>query len=266
MAARANRRYTAAQVDEAVKEESMGAITAAILARLQEFDTPTICNIIELFEVRPRNQGFMDRSIVAAFPEMKPMVGFASTISCRTTYDPRMGDAAYAGLDDQIRAFAGLDGPAVVVFQDLDDPPLAATFGEVMCTSYRKFGAVGLITSGPGRDLDQVREIGFPVFTDGANCSHGYITMSAVHAPVQVGGLAVYANDLLHGDLNGVTGIPKEIAVEAAEIGDEFVACERVVLDALAQDDLTLEQFAEARREMGAMQAALQRRVTRRKA
>lgn len=243
----------------------MSAITAAVLAKLQEFDTPTICNIIELFEVRPRNEGFMDRSIKAAFPEMKPMVGFASTISCRTSYDPRMGSAAYAGMGDQIRVFGELDGPAVVVFQDLDDPPLAATFGEVMCTSYQKFGAVGLISSGPGRDLDQVQAIGFPVFTDGANCSHGYITMSGVHAPVQVGGLAVYANDLLHGDLNGVTNIPKEIAVEAADVGDEFVACERVVLDALAQDELTLEQYDEARREMGQMQAALQKRVTRRR-
>jgi len=243
----------------------MSAITPAVLSRLQDFDTPTICNIIELFEVRPRDQGFMDRSIAAAFPEMRPMVGFAAPQTCRTSYDPRMQDAAYAGLDDQIRAFEELDGPAVVVFQDVDDPPLAATFGEVMCTSYQKFGAVGLITSGPGRDLDQVRVLGFPVFTNGANCSHGYITMSAVHAPVHVGGLAVYANDLLHGDLNGVTNIPREIAVEVAEIGDEFVACERVVLDALAQETLTLAQYAEARAESGRMMQALAQRVTRRR-
>ena len=247
-----------------MKESPMSEITPAVLARLQEFDTPTICNIIEMFEVRPRNRGFMNRSIRAAFPEMKPMVGFASTHSCRTSFDPRMEAASYAGLDEQIRAFGELDGPAVVVFQDLDDPPLAATFGEVMCTSYQKFGAVGLITSGPGRDLDQVQAIGFPVFTEGANCSHGYITMGAVHATVQVGGLAVHANDLLHGDLNGVTNIPREIAVEAAEIGDEFVGCERVVLDALGQEELTLAQYAEARAESKRMMDDLARRVTRR--
>ena len=241
----------------------MSAITPAVLARLQEFDTPTICNIIELFDVRPRTAGFMNSDIKAAFPEMKPVVGFASTHTCRTSYDPRMGADAYAGLDDQIRAFGELDGPAVVVFQDVDDPPLAATFGEVMCTSYQTFGAVGLITSGPGRDLDQVRDIGFPVFTNGANCSHGYITMSAVHAPVHVGGLAVYANDLLHGDLNGVTNIPKEIVVEVAEIGDEFVACERVVLDALGQAGLTLAQYAEARVESKKMMDVLAQRVRR---
>ena len=44
--------------------------------------------------------------------------------------------------------FGELSGPPVVVFQDIDDPPVAATFGEVMCTTYQTFGAVALITSG----------------------------------------------------------------------------------------------------------------------
>lgn len=35
-------------------------ITKQELEKLAQFDTPTICNVIELFEVRPRNEGFMD--------------------------------------------------------------------------------------------------------------------------------------------------------------------------------------------------------------
>ncbi len=34
------------------------------------------------------------------------------------------------------------------------------TAGEVMCSSYQAFGAAGLITSGAGRDLDQVEALG----------------------------------------------------------------------------------------------------------
>ena len=64
-----------------------------------------------------------------------------------------------------------LDGPAVVVFQDLDNPAVGATFGEVMCSTYQAFGSAGLITSGGGRDLVQVREIGFPIFTGSTICS-----------------------------------------------------------------------------------------------
>lgn len=240
----------------------MTAITPDVLAKLRTFDTPTICNVIELFEVRPRSAGFMDKTIRAAFPEMPPMVGFAATVTCRTAFDAQMGKA-YA-IDDQVARFGELSGPPVMVFQDLDSPPLAATFGEIMCTTYKTFGAVGLITNGPGRDLDQVRAIDFPVFTDGAVCSHGYIRMFDYHIPVHVGGLAVFPDDLLHGDVNGVTTIPLDIAAEVADIGDEFVAAEKVILDTLQQPGVTVAQLTEARRESRAQIEALTKRVSRR--
>src|ERR1035441_2139236 len=45
------------------------------LVALAKFDTPTICNTIELFEVRPRTAGYMDGRVRACFPEMAPAVG-----------------------------------------------------------------------------------------------------------------------------------------------------------------------------------------------
>jgi hypothetical protein len=44
-------------------------ITCETLEKLAKFDTPTICNLIELFDVRPRDVGFMDDRIKACFPE-----------------------------------------------------------------------------------------------------------------------------------------------------------------------------------------------------
>src|SRR3984893_10785214 len=143
------------------------------LARLAKYDTPTICNIIELFDVRPRNRGYMDGRIKCNFPHLPPMVGFATTCAFRSDAAPIGGDA-YGTLDQQLAKFPDLPGPAVVVFQDLDDPPVAATFGEVMCSVYKAYGSTGLITSGAGRDIDQVRAIDYPVFTDGTICAHGY--------------------------------------------------------------------------------------------
>ena len=198
------------------------ALSAATLAKLVTFDTPTICNIIEIFDVRPRNTGYMDGRIRACFPEMPPIVGFASTATFRSNAAPRAGDA-YSGMDDQGAGFEALSGPPIVVFQDVDDPTGAATFGEVMCTTYKAFGAVGLITSGAGRDLDQVRDINFPAFTDGTICAHGYCHFPQVGVPVHVGGITIFPDDLLHADVNGVTTLPVEIAAEAADIGDEEV-------------------------------------------
>jgi regulator of RNase E activity RraA len=206
------------------------AITADTLKRLAQFDTPTICNVIELFEVRPRTQGFMNSSIKANFPEMPPMVGFASAASFRSGALPGKGDA-YGSLEQQVQGFAELPGPAVVVFQDLDDPPVGATFGEVMCSTYKGFGSVGLITSGGGRDLLQVKAIGYPVFTGSTICSHACCHILHVGMPVRVGGLVVNPGDLLHGDANGVTNIPLDIATAVADIAQEFVDAEKIVLD-----------------------------------
>ena len=239
-------------------------ITCETLEKLVKFDTPTICNLIELFDVRPRTAGYMDDRIKACFPEMPPMVGFAATATFRAFMPPRKGDG-YASLDDQVERFGELDGPAIVVFQDLDSPSVAATFGEVMCTIYKTFGAQGLITSGTGRDLDQVRKIGFPVFTSGANCSHGYVHIPHIHIPVHVGGLAVYPNDLIHGDCNGVTTIPNDIAIEVADVGDEFVAAEAVILEAMHQPNPSLSTLKAARDEAGSRMDALRKRVSRKK-
>ncbi len=240
----------------------MGQITLDTLAKLRQFDTPTICNLIELFEVRPHNTGYMDARIQACFPQMPPMVGFAATATFRSAEPPR-GNSAYDALAAQVEAFAQLSGPAVVVFQDLDDPPIAATFGEVMCTIYQSFGAVGIITSGAGRDLDQVQALDFPAFAGGTICSHGYNHIPDIGVPVRVGGLTVYPNDLLHGDCNGVTAIPVEIAAEVADIGHQFVAAEEIILKALRQGTPSIKVLQEARAESRQRIEALRNQVSR---
>ena len=242
---------------------SQNQLSEQYLSLLRQYDTPTICNVIELFKIRPRTEGYMDARIKACFPEMPPIAGYAATAMFRGTLDRAEG-SGYATLDDQIKAFELLPAPAIVVFQDLDDPPVAATFGEIMCSSYQRFGAVGLITSGGARDLDQVRRIGFPVFSSGAISSHGYTQILSVGASVRVGGLVVRPGDLLHADVNGVTNIPPEIAAEVAEAAAEYVGAEAVVLDFVKTGSRDLAKWSEARREMVRRIGQLSERVHRR--
>lgn len=240
----------------------MPTFAPEVLDKLRTFDTPTICNLIELFEVRPRTMGYMDSRIKACFPEMPPIVGFAATATFRASAPPR-GTDSYGSVQTQIDRFADLSGPPIVVFQDVDDPSAAATFGELMCTTYQTFGAVGLITSGTGRDLDQVRAINFPVFTSGACCSHGYSHIAHVNIPVHVGGIVVNPDELLHCDCNGVTTIPVDIAAELADIGYEYVAAEMVILESLRGANASPKAYDEARKEAGARMEKLRLQVSR---
>jgi 4-hydroxy-4-methyl-2-oxoglutarate aldolase len=230
------------------------------LSRLTQFDTPTICNTIELFEIRPRNEGYMDGRIRACFPEMPPIAGYAATATMRCAFPKREGDV-YTALDEQVARFGELPGSPIVVYQDLDDPCVAATFGEIMCSTYQAFGAAGLITSGAARDLDQVRRIGFPAFSNGAICSHGYSHIVDIHRAVRVGGVTVQPGDLIHADVNGVTTIPLEIAADIADAAVEYVLAEGLVLNYLKEEKAEAKAFGEARRAMLAEVAALGRRV-----
>jgi len=76
----------------------------AYLDLLRKYDTPTICNVVELFDVRPRQSGYLDGRIRACYPTLPPMVGFASTGTFRSAAPPR-GGSAYAGLADQVESF-----------------------------------------------------------------------------------------------------------------------------------------------------------------
>ena len=120
------------------------------------------------------------------------------------------------------------------------------------------------MTSGAGRDLDQVRELKYPVFTGSTIAAHAYCHILHVGLPVRVGGLTVCQGDLLHGDPNGVTTIPVEIAAEVAAIGHEFVAAERIILEYVqSPGEKSIARFTELREEFQAVVAKLKQDVSR---
>src|SRR5262245_51391047 len=92
------------------------AVPAGDLDLLRRFDTPTVCNVVELFDLRPRTAGYMDGRIKACYPKLPPMVGYAATATFRSAAPPRAGNV-YSGLTEQVKAFAELPGSAGLVFQ-----------------------------------------------------------------------------------------------------------------------------------------------------
>lgn len=245
---------------------SRNVLSSKCLADLARFDTATICNAIEMFEVRQRTEGYMDDRIRSLCQKLNAMVGFASTATVRAS-GASSGRDVYQSLEQQLSSFAELPGPAVVVTQDLDEPSVAATVGEVICSMLRLAGAAGLVTSGAVRDVAQVNELGFPLFAPATICSHGYAHTVALNQPVQVGGVVIHPGDLLHGDANGVTTIPLEIADELPHVCQEYMAAEKIVLDCCQSTKKpSTKELIESRRAMGEAIAALKNRTVRRRA
>src|ERR1700751_1623360 len=97
-------RFVSTHPDEVLAMPT-SAVSAADLDLLRRYDTPTVCNVIELFDLYPRTAGYMDRRIQACYPKLPPMVGYAATATLRSSAPPR-GHEVYAGLGDQVASFA----------------------------------------------------------------------------------------------------------------------------------------------------------------
>lgn len=231
-----------------------------VLDELTKYDSPTICNIIELFECRPRNVGYAHAHIRATYPQLPPMVGYAVTATFRSSHAPEPGESAMS-LPDQVASFAHTPKPWVVVIQDLDHPLGSAVYGEVMVSTYQGFGAVGLVTNGYGRDIIQIEPLNFPCFTAGAAVSHAYCRVIETQVPVQIGGLTVNPGDLLHGDANGLTNIPHDIVREVAGACAEFVDAEEVIIQVARREKPDLDTFRKAVGEFGKRRNALAARL-----
>jgi regulator of RNase E activity RraA len=193
-------------------------LTAAVLDALRAYSTPTVCNAIETFDLRPRSEGFMDSTIVCRFPELGRMCGYAVTARIRAREEPQR-EVHYRNVWAE---FAKTPKPWVIVIEDLDDPPIGSYWGEVNAATYMALGAAGAVTNGGVRDLAEVRPTGFHFFSSCVLVSHAYVHVVEAGTPVTVGGLAVRPGDLLHADEHGVTTIPLEIATALPE------ACRRI--------------------------------------
>ena len=149
-------------------------LTAAQLDELRAIDSPTIANAIEHFGIRPRVHGYHGAAVKALIPNLGSMVGYA--VTCRgdsTTEDKDVRQHA-----DLYRAiWAEQPHPVVVVIGDDGDPDkidLSCHAGEIMATTMKRVGAIGLVTNGGLRDIKEVTALGgFHYYARGLVVAHG---------------------------------------------------------------------------------------------
>jgi 4-hydroxy-4-methyl-2-oxoglutarate aldolase len=215
------------------------------LDALRRYDSPTLSNAIETFDIRPRDEGFANMEIQCLFPDLAPMVGYAATATIRAV-GPGAGDSDHSPLWALVRS---LPEPRVVVIEDLDDPPGRGAFwGEVQSTIYKALGCAGTVTDGCVRDLKEVREMGFQFFARGPGVSHAYVRLESVGDPVRVGGLTVRPGDLMHADQHGVLLIPQAIAAELPAAADRIVEREQEFIRWVRSAEFDPDRLAEMRR------------------
>ena len=222
----------------------MTEVTPEQLDRLRQMDSCTVANAIEVFEVMPRNEGFMSSKIKCMFPDMGTMVGYAVTAVIAGNDEPT--DNMNVPRMKWFEEIQKVPEPRVLVMHDLDYPnPVGSFWGEVQSNLHKAMGCDGVITDGGVRDLDEMREVGFHTFASEVLVSHAYVHLVDIGVPVTVGGMTVNQGDIVMGDQHGVVGVPAGLATDIPAAADKVIAREKRMIDLAKSPSFTIDQLEE---------------------
>ena len=223
----------------------MNNISQKLFETLRKYDTPTIVNSLELLDSKFRTSGFTKEQLFCTDTSLPPIIGYARTATIK----------AYNEIDPQIKRDRNLayyeyvssgKGPWISVIQDIDENPgFGAFWGEVNSNIHKALGVIGTITNGSVRDLDVLSE-GFQVLAGKIGPAHAYVRIEETGIPVDIFGMEVNHNDLLHADRHGAVVIPLEFSEKLPEAIELMINRESVILDACKKEDFNCQVLRQA--------------------
>ncbi|WP_420405131.1 ribonuclease activity regulator RraA [Nisaea sp.] len=128
--------------------------------------------------------------------------------------------AAYDDYDHPQRRAIETVPPGKILVIDARQDPTAATAGNILMTRLEVRGVAGFVSDGGVRDSSEIAEYDIPCYVSGPSAPTSLIKHHAVeelNTPIGCGGVAVYPDDVLVGDDEGVVVIPAHLAEEIAD-------------------------------------------------
>ena len=225
----------------------MTAIDPAALDALRAWDTPTICNALEVVAPHRRATGFTIEHLHCLDPGLKPIVGYARTATFRSVEpSPLPADAVKAKRAAYYGYVASPPGPTVVVIQDLDpNPGFGAFWGEVNTAVHRGLGALGCVTNGSMRDLDDCAP-GFQLLAGKVGPSHAHGHIVDFGGQVNVTGMTVGDGDIVHADRHGAVVVPREAVAKLPAAVELLTRREAVILAAARSEGFDIDALKRA--------------------
>ncbi|MGP8079031.1 MAG: RraA family protein [Dehalococcoidales bacterium] len=206
----------------------------AMLDKLKQYDTPSITNVVATYPGDPlclglyepwRQNWYTDQSVHCIYPELGRTVGYAVTV-VYTLPNPNFKRLSF---NDLIDAFEKSKKPIIVVIKQDFPPeiqPKVGLCGGQMTTAFQACGAIGVVTNGPSRDVDEIRPMKFQYLISGVTPGHGEMAISAINVPVSVAGMDVAPGDIIHMDENGACKFPADKLADVCNNIEPFLKVE----------------------------------------
>lgn len=178
-------------------------ISESIIKRVSALSTAQLCDGAEGLGII-RN-GCMDGNIMPAEPTMR-MIGTACTVETEDGDNFPIHVAIYQSK------------PGYILMVDGKGYTERAYMGDLMTGAAKAIGLKGVVVDGYVRDREGLKELDLPVF------SRGFMQRTPskkgpgkINVPITCGGVTVKPGDLVMGDYDGITVIPRERVLEVLE-------------------------------------------------
>lgn len=175
-----------------------------LIEGFRELATSTIGNVLDdmkisavIQNIKPISPGF--RFAGGAFT-VKEVTGVLGTY---TNEDFKLGQVIDAAQDGHVIM---IDNGGQQV----------STWGGIASFAALKRGVAGLVVDGGVRDLDEIREFNFPVFSRYVvpTSGKGRVKILSMNTVIKIDGVRVRPGDIIVGDGTGIVCIPIEVAEE----------------------------------------------------
>lgn len=198
--------------------------TEELLTQYQQLDVSTI------YEAQGK-QGIMNTQLKPILPNTM-VVGPAVTVTC------------HAGDNLMIHAAIEVCKPGDIVVITTVGEAIAGMIGELIVTALIKKGVRAVIIDSGIRDVRQIRELGFPIWTREV-LSQGTTKMKGgwVNAPTVCGGVSVSPGDLIVADDDGVVVVKKADIESTLNLSNTRLQKEVGTKEKIENGDISLDFY-----------------------
>lgn len=193
--------------------------TADILARLAAIDTCALSDALDKLGLAGQVSGLRRESGEGR------VAGIAVTVRLGTG-DPPPGPPTHLGT----KAIEASDACSIIVVEQRTGVE-AGCWGGLLTRGARHAGVRGVVADGPVRDIDEARELGFPIFTNKLTCftARGRVVEKATNVPVRIGDVIVEPDDFIVADGSAVIVIRPQ-TVEAVLAAAEAIGAREAAM------------------------------------
>ena len=209
----------------------------AIFKQLIKYDTPTICNALELLDPKCRNQGYTKKEFFCLNKNLPPIIGFVRT--AKIFSNDKNKQMTLKQKKEYYQYMGNEKVPKICIVEDSNINPVGCFWGEVQTNIHKSMGFKGAITNGAIRDVHMAAK-GFQMLAKYVLPSHAYERFVNFGKKIHLCGINIDHNDIVHADQHGAVIIPIEYLTKLPKAVNQVIANEKPILEMCKKKKFTL--------------------------